>query len=216
MTPEAAVNGEVLDPPPRLPALLSARVHRAIADRVPLKGYCFGPSSTTTVGRRLPPAASGIIALDFKTQVRTPLLSAPLIRGRDAPPARSFLNWQSPHCLHATALQDCIPTLPSVGLGSPGHVGHWLYQSLAFHVFNIGLAAGPDLTALGGRSWVDGVGMRCSAGSDNKLALGAAPVLIGGGVLGHRPAADVRRGRGWTGNGVLLVLRLSPWCSTCR
>ncbi|MEO3692022.1 MFS transporter [Roseateles paludis] len=109
--------------------------------------------------------------------------------------------------MHATAPQDRIPTSQKVGYGFGSFLdmwGHWLYQSLAFHVFNIGLKVSPGLisTALGVKILVDAVSDAMFGWvSDNTRSRWGRRrpfILIGGVLSGIGLPLMFAVGRGWT------------------
>ena len=161
----AVVNGEVLDTHRRdyLRSYLR-EAHRAIADGVPLKGYFLWSFIDNYEWKTATPVASASCIAISRPRC-APQALGPLLRGRDAPPQDPLTKKgpRSPHRpMHATAPQDRIPTSQKVGYGFGSFLdmwGHWLYQSLAFHVFNIGLKVSPGLisTALGVKILVDAV-----------------------------------------------------------
>jgi len=116
------------------------------------------------------------------------------------------------------ALADSIPTRQKVGYGLGSFIdmwGHWLYQSLAFHVFNVCLHMAPGLisTVLGIKIFVDAVSDALFGWiSDNTRTRWGRRrpfILVGGVLAGVGLPLMFAVGRGWSDSQYFLFMLVS-------
>jgi GPH family glycoside/pentoside/hexuronide:cation symporter len=126
------------------------------------------------------------------------------------------------HAMAAPTLQaavaDRVPTSQKIGFGLGSFLdmwGHWLYQSLAFHVFNVFLGVAPQLIsmALGIKIFVDAVSDALFGWiSDNTRTRWGRrrPFILVGGVLsGIGLPLMFAVGRGWSDTEYFLFILVS-------
>ncbi len=120
----------------------------------------------------------------------------------------------------ATAPQDRVPLPQKIGFGLGSFLdmwGHWLYQSLAFHVFNVFLGVAPGLisTALGLKIFVDAVSDALFGWiSDNTRTRWGRRrpfILVGGVLAGIGLPLMFAVGRGWS-DGEYFAFMLVSTC----
>lgn len=102
---------------------------------------------------------------------------------------------------------DRVPTRQKVGWGLGSFLdmwGHWLYQSLVFHVFNVGLGMAPGLisTVLGIKIFIDAASDAffgwLSDNTRTRFGRRRPFILIGGVLAGMGLPLMFAVGRGWT------------------
>lgn len=112
-----------------------------------------------------------------------------------------------PAAMPPTAAADRVPMPQKLGYGLGSFLdmwGHWLYQSLAFHVFNVGLGMAPGLisTALGIKIFVDAAADALFGWlSDNTRTRWGRRrpfILVGGVLAGIGLPLMFAVGRGWS------------------
>ena len=95
-----------------------------------------GASSTTTSGKTATSARFGIVHCDYRTQLRTPKLSARYYARRH-PRAPHPVNTTTLHLAAVVPAADRLPLKQKIGFGLGAILdmwGHWLYPSLAYQV----------------------------------------------------------------------------------
>ena len=127
---------------------------------------------------------------------------APLTSRPGAPAGAASTNPNA-----TTAAADRVPAAQKISFGLGSFLdmwGHWLYQSLAFHVFNIFLGVAPGLisTALGIKIFVDAISDAMFGWlSDNtrtRWGRRRPYILVGGILSGIGLPLMFAVGRGWT------------------
>ncbi|MDG0836149.1 MFS transporter [Roseateles saccharophilus] len=118
----------------------------------------------------------------------------------------------------ATAAGDRVPLPQKIGFGLGSFLdmwGHWLYQSLAFHVFNVFLGVAPGLisTALGLKIFVDAVSDALFGWiSDNTRTRWGRRrpfILVGGVLAGIGLPLMFAVGRGWSDSEYFVFMLVS-------
>ncbi len=118
----------------------------------------------------------------------------------------------------ATASFDRVPVSQKIGFGLGSFLdmwGHWLYQSLAFHVFNVFLGVAPGLisTALGLKIFVDAVSDAMFGWlSDNtrtRWGRRRPYILVGGVLAGIGLPLMFAVGRGWSDSEYFVFMLVS-------
>ncbi|KQW49756.1 MFS transporter [Pelomonas sp. Root662] len=117
-----------------------------------------------------------------------------------------------------TVVRDRVPLPQKMGYGLGSFLdmwGHWLYQSLAFHVFNVGLGVAPGLisTALGIKIFIDAASDAFFGWlSDNTRTRWGRrrPFMLVGGVLaGIGLPLMFAVGRGWSDTEYFIFILVS-------
>ena len=118
----------------------------------------------------------------------------------------------------ATVTRDRVPLPQKLGYGLGSFLdmwGHWLYQSMAFHVFNVGLGMAPGLisTALGIKIFIDAVSDAIFGWlSDNTRTRWGRrrPFMLVGGVLaGIGLPLMFAVGKGWSNTEYFIFILVS-------
>ena len=118
----------------------------------------------------------------------------------------------------ATAGSDRVPLPQKIGFGLGSFLdmwGHWLYQSMAFHVFNVFLGVAPGLisTALGLKIFVDAVSDALFGWiSDNTRSRWGRRrpfILVGGVLAGIGLPLMFAVGRGWSDSQYFVFMLVS-------
>jgi GPH family glycoside/pentoside/hexuronide:cation symporter len=118
----------------------------------------------------------------------------------------------------AAASADRVPLSQKVGFGLGSFLdmwGHWLYQSLAFHVFNVFLGVAPGLisTALGLKIFVDAISDALFGWiSDNTRTRWGRRrpfILVGGVLAGIGLPLMFAVGRGWSDTEYFIFMLVS-------
>ena len=113
---------------------------------------------------------------------------------------------------------DRVPVRQKVGWGLGSFLdmwGHWLYQSLAFHVFNVGLGMAPGLisTALGIKIFIDAASDAffgwLSDNTRTRFGRRRPFILIGGVLAGVGLPLMFAVGRGWTDEQYFVFMLVS-------
>ena len=124
----------------------------------------------------------------------------------------------TPRAAGATAAADRVPLPQKIGFGLGSFLdmwGHWLYQSLAFHVFNVFLGVAPGLisTALGLKIFVDAVSDALFGWiSDNTRSRWGRRrpfILVGGVLAGIGLPLMFAVGRGWSDSEYFVFMLVS-------
>ncbi|MFG6468860.1 MFS transporter [Roseateles sp. BYS87W] len=124
----------------------------------------------------------------------------------------------SPAAAAAAPPTGSVPLSQQVGFGLGSFLdmwGHWLYQSLAFHVFNVGLGVAPGLisTALGLKIFVDAVSDALFGWlSDNtrtRWGRRRPYILVGGVLSGIGLPLMFAVGRGWSDSEYFVFMLVS-------
>lgn len=120
--------------------------------------------------------------------------------------------------MQATAAGDRVPLKQKIGFGLGSFLdmwGHWLYQSMVFHVYNIFLGVAPGLisTALGCKILVDGVSDATIGWlSDNARTRWGRRrpfILVGGVLAGIGLPLMFAVGRGWSNTEYFVFMLVS-------
>ncbi|MEO6276255.1 MFS transporter [Roseateles sp.] len=123
-----------------------------------------------------------------------------------------------PAASNTTSAADRVPASQKIGFGLGSFLdmwGHWLYQSLAFHVFNVFLGVAPGLisTALGIKIFVDAVSDALFGWiSDNTRSRWGRRrpfILVGGILAGIGLPLMFAVGRGWTDTEYFIFMLVS-------
>ena len=123
-----------------------------------------------------------------------------------------------PSAVPAPVSGDHVPMPQKIGYGLGSFLdmwGHWLYQSLAFHVFNVFLGVAPGLisTALGIKIFVDAVSDALFGWlSDNARTRWGRRrpfILVGGVLAGIGLPLMFAVGRGWTDTEYFIFMLVS-------
>lgn len=118
----------------------------------------------------------------------------------------------------AVPVRDRVPMPQKAGWGLGSFLdmwGHWLYQSLVFHVFNVGLGMAPGLisTALGIKIFIDAASDAIFGWlSDNtrtRFGRRRPFILIGGVLAGVGLPLMFAVGRGWTDQQYFVFMLIS-------